>query len=85
MEEAVFVQLMSHATGAQFLDPSVSVLVVATAIGAVAFRAATRTMSQPGGGWALPLPLRMPYESVMQAPKRFVPQHYSQSVDPDDL
>ena len=78
-------QLMSHATGAQFLDPSFSVLAVATAIGAVVFRAGTRTMSQPGGGWALPLPLRMPYESVMKAPTRFVSQHYSQSVDPDEL
>ena len=85
VEEAVFVQLMSYATGAQFLDPSFSVLAVATAIGAVVFRAGTRTMSQPGGGWALPLPLRMPYESFRTAPERSMSQYYPQSVGPDDL
>ena len=85
VEEAVFVQLMSQTIGTQFLDPSFSALAVATAIGAVAFRAGTKILSQPGGGWALPLPQRMPYESYVTAPKRSSPQPYLQRVDPDDL
>ena len=85
VEEAVFVQLMSHISGTQLLDPSVSALAVATAVGAVAFRAGTKLLSQPGGGWALPLPQRLSYESYVTAPKRSSPQPYLQSVDPDEL